>query len=113
LKDAIKAANKRLDRLGIELIRERVTRHSLRRSDASVRAACGDDPVYIAKQLGHTDMNLTFRIYQQAVKRRGKLAEHHLREFARALQWAKIGRNSEPAIPEGTPQTPKTPASHR
>ena len=58
-------------------------------------------------------MNLTFRIYQKAVKRRSKLAGHHLREFDRALQWAEIGRNDAPAIPEGAPQTPETPANRR
>lgn len=90
IKDAISRANVRLGELGIEPISERVTPHSLRRTYASLRAACGDDPVYIAEQLGHTDMNLTFRIYQRAVKRRAKLSLHHLREFDRALEWAEI-----------------------
>jgi integrase len=90
LKDAIKAANVGLAELGIEPISERVTPHSLRRTYASLRAACGDDPVYIAEQLGHTDMNLTFRVYQRAVKRRAKLAAAHLREFDRAIAWAEV-----------------------
>ena len=55
IKAAIKAANRRLDELGIEPISDRVTPHSLRRTYASLRAAVGDDPVYIAEQLGHTD----------------------------------------------------------
>jgi integrase len=91
LKVAIKRANARLEKLGIEPISERVTPHSLRRTYASLRAACGDDPVYIAEQLGHTDMNLTFRIYQKAVKRRSKLSGHHLAEFEKALHWAAMG----------------------
>jgi integrase len=91
LKTAITRANERPDRLGIEPISERVTPHSLRRTCASLRAACGDDPVYIAEQLGHADMNLTFRIYQRAVKRRAKLSGNHLAEFDRALEWAQIG----------------------
>jgi integrase len=90
IKDAIKRANIRLDKLGIEPISERVTPHSLRRTYASLRAACGDDPVYIAEQLGHTDMNLTFNIYQKAVKRRAKLSGAHLRELDRALEWASL-----------------------
>jgi integrase len=59
LKTAIRRANKRLDRLGSEPISERVTPHSLRRTYASLRAAAGDDPVYIAEQLGHTDPRFT------------------------------------------------------
>jgi integrase len=47
IKRAIKRANPRLAELGIEPISERVTPHSLRRTYASIRAACGDDPVYI------------------------------------------------------------------
>jgi integrase len=93
---AIKRANERLDELGIEPISERVTPHSLRRTYASVRAAAGDDPVYIAEQLGHTDMALTFRLYQKAVKRRSKLSGHHLREFNRALEWAALGSTHSP-----------------
>jgi integrase len=73
LKTAIRHANMRLDKLGIESISERVTPHSLRRTYASLRAASGDDPVYIAEQLGHTDIRVTTRYYTKAVKRRAKL----------------------------------------
>ncbi len=59
LKTAIKHANVRLVKLEIEPISERVTPHSLRRTFASLRAAAGDDPVYIAEQLGHTDPRFT------------------------------------------------------
>lgn len=45
----------------IEPISERVTPHSLRRNYASIRAAAGDHPVYIAEQLGHEDPGFTFR----------------------------------------------------
>jgi integrase len=55
LKTAIRGANRKLAELGIESISERVTTHSLRRTYASIRAASGDDPVYIAEQLGRTD----------------------------------------------------------
>jgi len=34
---------------------------------------CGDDPVYVAEQLGHTDPNFTLRVYAQAVRHRSKL----------------------------------------
>ena len=111
LKVAIRAANKRLEELRIEPISDRVTPHSLRRTYASVRAACGDDPVYIAEQLGHTDMNLTFRIYQRAVKRRSKLSGGHLREFDRALEWAEIGSGEGVRPPSRDPVPPKMPAN--
>ena len=103
----------RLAELGIEPISERVTPHSLRRTYASLRAACGDDPVYIAEQLGHTDMNLTFRIYQRPVKRRAKLSGAHLREFDRALEWAEIGRMPEMEQPTTTPEHHELRANER
>jgi integrase len=100
LKTAIKHANVRLHADGIEGISERVSPHSLRRAYASLRAALGDDPVYIAEQLGHTDPSFTFRVYQKAVKRREKLSGAHLERFDQALEWASIGGlGSVSAIP--------------
>jgi integrase len=93
MKTAIAAANRHLEHLGIEPISERVTPHSLRRTYASLRAACGDDPVYIAEQLGHTDPGFTFRVYQKAVKRRERLSGPYLREFDRTLEWAAKQRS--------------------
>lgn len=90
LKTAIRNANKRLGRLGIEPISERVTPHSLRRTFASLRAASGDDPVYIAEQLGHTDPRFTLTVYTKAVKRRAKLSGEYLAEYERALAWAAL-----------------------
>lgn len=66
LKTAIKRANARLEPLGIEPISARVTPHSLRRTFASVRAAAGEDPAYIAEQLGHTDPRFTLTVYVKA-----------------------------------------------
>lgn len=90
LKTAIKQANVRLGELGIEPISERVTPHALRRTYASLRAACGDDPVYIADQLGHTDPRFTLTAYTKAVKRRAKLSGAYLGEYERALAWAAL-----------------------
>jgi integrase len=90
LKTAIAGANRRLDERGIELISERVTPHSLRRTFASLRAASGDDPVYIAEQLGHTDPRSTLTVYTKAVKRRAKLSGAYLAEYERALAWAAL-----------------------
>ena len=91
LKGAIKAANRELAKAGIEPISERVSPHSLRRTYASLRAAVGDHPVYIAEQLGHEDPGFTFRVYQRAAKHREKLSGAYLEAFDRALEWATIG----------------------
>ncbi len=88
---SIKAANKQLVKLGIEPISERVTPHSLRRTYASIRAAAGDHPVYIAEQLGHEDPGFTFRVYQRAAKRRDRLSGNYLEAYDRALDWAAMG----------------------
>src|SRR6187200_1043291 len=72
IKTTIKAADRELANLGIGPISERVTPHSLRRVDASIRAAADDHPCYIAEQPGHEDPGFTFRVYQRAAKRREK-----------------------------------------
>ncbi|MGH2951588.1 MAG: tyrosine-type recombinase/integrase, partial [Solirubrobacterales bacterium] len=90
LKTAIGRANARLGELGVEAISERVTPHSLRRTYASLRAAAGDDPVYIAEQLGHTDPRFTLAVYTKAAKRRAKLHGAYLAEYERALAWAAL-----------------------
>jgi integrase len=91
LKAVIKAANEQLAELGVEPISERVSPHSLRRTYASLRAAAGDHPVYIAEQLGHEDPGFTFRVYQRAVKRRDKLTGAYREAFDGALDWAAMG----------------------
>jgi integrase len=99
LKTAVKAANARLAEAGIEPIGS-VSPHSLRRTYASLRAARGDDPVYIAEQLGHRDARFTFRVYQRAAKRRERLTGAHLTAFDQALEWAGMGRktSAEPTL---------------
>jgi integrase len=92
LKTAIKRANRALAEAGVAPISERVSPHSLRRTYASVRAACGDDPVYIAEQLGHEDPTFTIRVYARAAKRRERLSDEYRRHFDQALEWAEMGR---------------------
>ena len=87
---AIKRANTRLEALGIEAISDRVTPHSLRRTFASMRAAGGDDPAYIAEQLGHTDARFTLNVYVKAARRKTKLRGAYLAEYERALAWAAL-----------------------
>jgi integrase len=83
-KRTIRDANKLLVKLKIEPISERVTPHSLRRTYASIRAAAGDHPVYLAEQLGHEDPGFTFRVYQCVAKRRDRLTGAYLKVFDRA-----------------------------
>ena len=65
-----------------------VTPYSLRRCFSSLRYATGDDPVYVASQMGHTTSSLSMAVYARAVKRREKLSGATLRAFDRALEWA-------------------------
>jgi integrase len=90
LKTAIRRANLRLVELGIRPIDEAVTPHSLRRLYASLRFALGDDPVYVAAQLGHTEPGFSMKVYASAVRRRERLIGAALREFDAALEWAAM-----------------------
>ena len=98
LKTAIRRANRRLSELGIDPISDRVTPHSLRRTYASLRAAAGDDPVYIAEQLGHSDPRFTLSVYTKAARRRAKLSGVHLAEYDRALAWAALAGTGSAGI---------------
>ncbi|MBK5110567.1 MAG: site-specific integrase [Thermoleophilia bacterium] len=87
----IKAANGILVEKGIEPIGA-VTIHGLRRTYASLRFAAGDDPVYIAQQIGHTSSRFTMDVYAKATKRRNRLTGETRIAFERAIQWAENGR---------------------
>jgi integrase len=91
LKSAIKTANVRLGELGIAPISERVSPHSLRRTYASLRFACGDDPVYVAEQGGWADPSFPIKVYAKAVRRRDRLSGAHREAFDAALGWAAMG----------------------
>jgi integrase len=91
LKTVIRRASKRLLKLGIRPIDETVSPHSLRRLYASLRFALGDDPVYVAAQLGHTEPGFSMKVYASAVRRRERLIGAALREFDAALDWAAMG----------------------
>lgn len=68
-----------------------MTPHSLRRLYASLRFALGDDPVYVANQLGHTEPGFSMKVYASAVRRRERLIGTALSEFDAALDWAAMG----------------------
>ena len=72
-----------------------ITFHSLRRTYASLRCACGDDVAYTSSQLGHEDARFTLKIYAQATKRRERLSGAHRKAYDRAIEWAQMGTNDE------------------
>lgn len=90
LSPAVDKANTKLAEVGIATIGP-ITFHSLRRTYASLRCACGDDVRYTADQLGHEDPRFTLRVYAQATKRRDRLAKTHRDAYDRALDWARMG----------------------
>lgn len=93
-KTVVRRANSRLERLGLNPIGTEATPHSLRRLFASLRFALGDDPVYVAQQLGHTDPTFSIQVYARALRRRERLTGAALGEFDAALTWAARGECS-------------------
>jgi hypothetical protein len=88
----VRRAEARFDALGIERASSTVTPYSFRRLYASLRYALGDDPVFVAAQMGHNDTGaLSMSVYASAVRRRERLTGATLREFDRALAWAEMG----------------------
>jgi integrase len=108
LSPAVSAANGKLEKDGIAPIGH-VTFHSLRRTYASLRCACGDDVRYTADQLGHEDPRFTLKVYAQATRRRDRLTGPHLRAFDGALEWAQMGTNATPAVPALQTEATKSP----
>lgn len=102
LKSAIKRANVELEAAGIAPISERVSPHSLRRTYASLRFACGDDPVYVAEQGGWADPSFPIKVYAKAVRRRERLSGAHRKAFDAALQWAAMGSEADIGLSEGS-----------
>ncbi|HEX7246265.1 MAG TPA: site-specific integrase [Solirubrobacterales bacterium] len=95
LKSAIGKANVELEKAGIAAISERVSPHSLRRTYASLRFACGDDPVYVAEQGGWEDPYFPMKVYAKAVRRRERLSGAHREAFDAALDWAAMGSGAD------------------
>lgn len=84
---AIDRANMQLAALGIDSLGD-VRPHGLRRTYASLRTACGDDPVFVSGQIGHEDVRFTLNVYAQSVKRRERMTEAERKEYDRAIEWA-------------------------
>ena len=92
---AIERANVRLAALGIEPLGD-VRPHGLRRTYASLRTACGDDPVFVSRQIGHTDVRFTLNVYAQSVKRRERMTAAEQTEHDRAVEWASWATQTVP-----------------
>jgi transcriptional regulator with XRE-family HTH domain len=81
-----------------------VSPHSLRRTYASLRYACGDDPVYVAEQGGWADPAFPIKVYAKAVRRRERLSGTHREAFDAALDWAAMGGETEADPAQSSPQ---------
>lgn len=93
LKTVLRRADERLSAKGLEPIGSAVTPYSFRRLYASLRYALGDDPVYVAGQMGHADAGaLSMNTYASAVRRRARLTGVALEQFDLATQWARMDR---------------------
>lgn len=101
LRPAVEAANVELEQAGIAAL-DGITFHSLRRTYASLRCACGDDLRWTSTQLGHVDVRFTMATYAQATKRRERLSGPHLKAYDRALGWAAMAFEFAQAIPEAS-----------
>ena len=58
-----------------------VTFHALRHTFASILIAQGRDPVFVSRQLGHTNAAITLRVYAHLFD-----AERHAREAREGLE---------------------------
>ncbi len=94
----------------MEPVGQGMTPYGFRRLYASLRYGLGDDPVYVASQMGHADDGgLSMSVYASALRRRKPLLGVTLTEFDRALSWAEMGRIApEPAstTPDGVRADP-------
>lgn len=94
---AIEKANTALAKEQIEPIGS-VGLHGLRRTFASIRTAAGDDPVYVASQLGHSDPGFSLRVYAQAVRHRERLTAKERKAYDAALEWAQMGTTEQISV---------------
>ena len=109
LTPAIARANAELGKDGIAPIGA-ITFHSLRKTYASIRFACGDDLPYVAAQGGWKDVRTLMKVYAKATKRRERLSGAHLRAYDLAIEWALMGTNDEREHVLATAEATENPA---
>jgi integrase len=90
-------ADAQLEGLGFAPLPERLTQHSLRHTYISLRVALGDDPATIARDAGHADMGVTFRIYTHVMALREGDREA-LRAMVDGTHWAPLGTSTVPEV---------------
>lgn len=69
LAQVFERASEMLERRGRVPLPKGLTPHKLRHTFASVLVACGEDPVSVMRQLGHTDPAFTLRTYAHVMSR--------------------------------------------
>ena len=119
---AIERANVELEAAGHPLIPvgqgrgKSLDQHGLRHTHVSLRVAVGDDPATISRDVGHADLDTTFRIYTHVME----LEDGHREALAAILQGDPItvadaiigGNGGKPPIrpPGGRAETLTRPA---
>jgi integrase len=69
VKPAVAQADELLEAHGQVPIPKGLTTHKLRHTFASILVACGEDPVSLMRQIGHTNPNFTLRVYAHLMSR--------------------------------------------
>ncbi|HEX4669293.1 MAG TPA: tyrosine-type recombinase/integrase [Solirubrobacterales bacterium] len=69
LAKVVERANELLGERGRVPLPKGLTPHKLRHTFASVLIACGEDPISVMKQLGHSDPAFTLRVYSHMMSR--------------------------------------------
>jgi integrase len=69
VKPAVARADELLEARGLVPIPKGLTTHKLRHTFASVLVACGEDPISLMRQIGHTNPNFTLRVYAHLMSR--------------------------------------------
>jgi integrase len=69
VKPAVAQADELLEARGLVPIPRGLTTHKLRHTFASILVACGEDPISLMRQIGHTNPNFTLRVYAHLMSR--------------------------------------------
>ena len=69
VKPAVAKADELLEARGLVPIPMGLTTHKLRHTFASILVACGEDPISLMRQIGHTNPNFTLRVYAHLMSR--------------------------------------------
>jgi integrase len=69
VKPAVARADELLEARGLVPVPKGLTTHKLRHTFASILVACGEDPISLMRQIGHTNPNFTLRVYAHLMSR--------------------------------------------